>query len=70
MLIEEWSDPEPLVRPLAEVSSAPTVGGLMFGVLHDDGKDGDEHPGQPWPGPSEPPSPDGDTPPGDGTRRK
>ncbi|MFJ5291064.1 hypothetical protein [Streptomyces sp. NPDC088348] len=33
-----------------------------------DGDDG--HPGTPWTPPQEPPSPDGDTPPGDGTHRK
>ncbi|MGW7270781.1 hypothetical protein ACWGH5_09700 [Streptomyces sp. NPDC054864] len=32
--------------------------------------DGDGHPGQPWTPPQDPPSPDGDTPPGDGTHRK
>lgn len=31
---------------------------------------GDGHPGQPWTPPEEPPSPDGTTPPGDGTHRK
>ncbi|QKV91838.1 hypothetical protein HUT19_08860 [Streptomyces sp. NA02950] len=35
-----------------------------------DGGGGDGHPGQPWTPPQEPPSPDGDTPPGDGTHRK
>ncbi|WP_329175723.1 hypothetical protein [Streptomyces sp. NBC_01477] len=34
------------------------------------GEDGDGHPGTPWTPPQEPPSPDGDTPPGDGTHRK
>jgi hypothetical protein len=35
-----------------------------------DGDGGDGHPGQPWTPPQEPPSPDGDTPPGDGTHRR
>ncbi len=34
------------------------------------GDEGDGHPGTPWTPPQEPPSPDGDTPPGDGTHRK
>lgn len=34
------------------------------------GEGDDGHPGQPWTPPQEPPSPDGDTPPGDGTHRK
>ena len=34
------------------------------------GDGGDGHPGTPWPPPQEPPSPDGDSPPGDGTHRK
>ncbi|MFF1959139.1 hypothetical protein ACFVWX_19380 [Streptomyces sp. NPDC058220] len=34
------------------------------------GGEGDGHPGTPWTPPQEPPSPDGDTPPGDGTHRK
>ncbi|MFI1797901.1 hypothetical protein ACH427_11155 [Streptomyces sp. NPDC020379] len=32
--------------------------------------DGDGHPGQPWAPPSDPPSPDGSQPDGDGTHRK
>ncbi|GAB2582424.1 hypothetical protein GCM10027168_14040 [Streptomyces capparidis] len=31
--------------------------------------DGDEHPGQPWTPPQDPPSPDGEMPPGDGKHR-
>lgn len=38
--------------------------------LGGDGDGGDGHPGQPWTPPQEPPSPDGDTPPGDGTHRR
>lgn len=34
------------------------------------GDGGDGHPGQPWTPPQEPPSTDGDTPPGDGTHRR
>jgi len=34
------------------------------------GDEDDDHPGQPWTPPQEPPSPDGGTPPGDGTHRK
>ncbi|MET8681664.1 hypothetical protein ABZW18_29795 [Streptomyces sp. NPDC004647] len=34
------------------------------------GDGGDGHPGTPWTPPQEPPSPDGGTPPGDGTHRK
>jgi len=36
----------------------------------DGGDGGDGHPGTPWTPPEEPPSPDGTTPPGDGTHRK
>lgn len=32
--------------------------------------DGDKLPGQPWQPPQQPPSPDGGTPPGDGTHKK
>ncbi|MGW4894728.1 ATP-binding protein [Kitasatospora sp. NPDC004240] len=37
---------------------------------HGVGGEGDGHPGTPWTPPSEPPSPDGTTPPGDGGHRK
>lgn len=34
------------------------------------GDEGDGHPGTPWTPPEEPPSPDGNTPPGDGKHRR
>ncbi|MEU3463797.1 hypothetical protein ABZ721_28085 [Streptomyces sp. NPDC006733] len=42
----------------------------MTTLQHPTAGDEDQHPGQPWPVPSEPPNPDGTTPPGDGGRRK
>ncbi len=47
------------------------INGFLNGGHGEGGGDGgDGHPGQPWTPPQEPPSPDGDTPPGDGTHRK
>jgi hypothetical protein len=46
-----------------------THGFVTYAVHGGDG-DGDGHPGTPWTPPQEPPSPDGDTPPGDGTHRR
>ncbi|GGW89719.1 hypothetical protein [Streptomyces noursei] len=39
-------------------------------VFAADGGDGDKLPGQPWPGPTEEPKPDGGSPEGDGKHRK
>ncbi|MFE6741483.1 hypothetical protein [Streptomyces tubercidicus] len=39
-------------------------------ALAADAGDGDQLPGQPWPGPTEEPQPDGDSPEGDGKHRK
>ncbi|MBQ0983145.1 hypothetical protein KBZ10_01030 [Streptomyces sp. F63] len=49
-----------------QILTAAHNGGLREGG----GDGGDGHPGTPWTPPQDPPSPDGDTPPGDGTHRK